>query len=100
MGTITEIYDYLRLLYARIGVPHCHICRREISSQSVDQIIDSISEFPEGTKIIVNAPVVKAKRVTSKLFESLTKQDTRELLPITYNMILNEDKIELIRIKT
>lgn len=48
VGTVTEIYDYLRLLYANIGIPHCPICGREISSQSVDQIVDAIMEYPEG----------------------------------------------------
>ena len=51
VGTVTEIYDYLRLLYARIGVPHCTVCGREIRQQTVDQIADRISELPEGTKI-------------------------------------------------
>ena len=50
VGTVTEIYDYLRLLYARIGIPHCPICGREISQQSIDQIVDTIMELPEGYK--------------------------------------------------
>ena len=62
VGTVTEIHDYLRLMYARIGVPHCPICGREISSQSVDQIVDSIMEFPEGTKLIILAPVVRGRK--------------------------------------
>ena len=51
VGTVTEIYDYLRLLYARIGIPHCPVCGREISRQTVDDIVDSVLELPEGTKI-------------------------------------------------
>ena len=62
VGTVTEIYDYLRLLYARIGIPHCPICGREITQQTVDQIVDSIMEMPEGTKFQILAPVVRAKK--------------------------------------
>ena len=62
VGTVTEIHDYLRLLYARIGVPHCPVCGREISSQSVDQIVDSIMGMPEGTRVIVLAPVVRQRK--------------------------------------
>ena len=51
VGTVTEIYDYLRLLYARVGVPHCPVCGKEISQQSTDQIVDTIMELPEGSKI-------------------------------------------------
>ncbi|SDA17634.1 excinuclease ABC subunit A [Ruminococcus sp. YE71] len=62
VGTVTEIYDYLRLLYARIGVPHCPVCGREINQQSVDQIVDSIMELPERTKILLLAPIVKGRK--------------------------------------
>ena len=62
VGTITEIYDYYRLLFARIGQPHCPECGREIREQSVDQIIDSIMQWPEGTKIQIMAPVIKGKK--------------------------------------
>ena len=62
VGTVTEIYDYLRLLYARIGVPHCPVCGREIKQQTVDQIVDAVLEFPEGTKIQVLSPIVSAKK--------------------------------------
>ncbi len=62
VGTVTEIYDYFRLLYARIGIPHCPVCGREIKQQSVDQIIDKISALPEGTKIQILAPVVKGRK--------------------------------------
>ena len=64
VGTVTEIYDYLRLLYARIGIPHCPICGKEIRQQTVDQIVDQVLELPEGTKIQVMAPIVKAKKGT------------------------------------
>lgn len=62
VGTVTEIYDYLRLLYARIGIPHCPICGRKISRQTVDDIVDSIMTMPEGTKIQVMAPIARGKK--------------------------------------
>ena len=62
VGTVTEIYDYLRLLYARIGIPHCPKCGREISRQTVDDIVDSIMTMPEGTKIQVMAPIARGKK--------------------------------------
>ena len=64
VGTVTEIYDYLRLLYARIGVPHCPVCGRLSSSQSIDQMVDTIMAFEEGTKLLVLAPVVRGRKGT------------------------------------
>lgn len=62
VGTVTEIYDYLRLLYARVGVPHCPVCGREIKQQSVDQIVDKIMQLDDGTKFQVLAPIAKGKK--------------------------------------
>ncbi|MBQ3814484.1 MAG: excinuclease ABC subunit UvrA, partial [Clostridia bacterium] len=62
VGTVTEIYDYLRLLYARLGVPHCPICGREIRQTSVDTILDKLMELPEGTRFMVLSPVVRGKK--------------------------------------
>lgn len=62
VGTVTEIYDYLRLLYARVGIPHCPICGKEIQSQSIDQILDTLLAFPEGTRIVLLAPVVRGRK--------------------------------------
>lgn len=62
VGTVTEIYDYLRLLYARIGIPHCPICGRVISQQSIDQIVDTIMELPAGTKLQLLAPIVRNRK--------------------------------------
>lgn len=62
VGTVTEIYDYLRLLYARIGVPHCPVCGRVISQQSIDQIVDTIMELPQGTRIQLLAPIVRGRK--------------------------------------
>ena len=74
VGTVTEIYDYLRLMYARIGIPHCPICGREIKQQTVDQIVDKVLEMPVGTKIQIMSPVVRAKKGEHKKeFESAAK---------------------------
>lgn len=62
VGTVTEIYDYLRLLWARIGVPHCPVCGREIAQQTVDQIVDKIMAYPQGTKLQVMAPIARGKK--------------------------------------
>ncbi len=62
VGTVTEIYDYLRLLYARIGTPHCPICGREISQQTIDQMVDKIMELPHGTKVQLLAPIARNRK--------------------------------------
>lgn len=75
VGTVTEIYDYLRLLYARVGVAHCPKCGKKIEQQSIDQIADAICAYPEGSKILLLAPVVRGRKGEfSKLFESYRKQ--------------------------
>lgn len=74
VGTVTEIYDYLRLLYARAGIPHCPNCGKEVYKQTVDQMVDAIMELPERTKFQVLAPVVRGRKGThEKLFESMKK---------------------------
>ncbi len=74
VGTVTEIYDYLRLLYARIGKPHCPKCGKEISQQTVDQMVDAIMESPEGTRIQILAPVVRGRKGEfQKLLEKIKK---------------------------
>ena len=74
VGTVTEIYDYLRLLYARIGIPHCPNCGKEIKRQSVDQMTDAIMALPEGTKIQLLAPVVRGRKGEhAKIFERAVK---------------------------
>ena len=62
VGTVTEIYDYLRLLYARIGVPHCPVCGREIKQQTIDQVVDQVLALPEGTKIQLMAPIIRGRK--------------------------------------
>lgn len=74
VGTVTEIYDYFRLLYARIGIPHCPKCGKEIRKQTVDEMVDQIMELPERTKIQLLAPVVRGRKGThAKLFERAKK---------------------------
>ena len=98
VGTVTEIYDYLRLLYARVGVPHCTVCGREIRQQTVDQIVDKIMEYPERTKIQVMSPVVRGRKGEhAKVFDSARKSgfvrvrvdgiiyDLQEKIPIEKN---------------
>lgn len=74
VGTVTEIYDYYRLLYARIGIPHCPKCGKEIKKQTVDQIVDEIMSYPEGTRLQLLAPVVRGRKGEHvKIFESARK---------------------------
>ena len=75
VGTVTEIYDYIRLLYARIGVPYCPICGKKIEKQSIDQIVDNIMKLEEGTRIQILAPVVRARKGEyTKLLQDLLKE--------------------------
>lgn len=99
VGTVTEIYDYLRLLYARIGVPHCPVCGKVITPQSIDQIIDQILCFPEGTKFMVLSPVVSGKKgLHEKVFADAQKNGfTRvrvdgDILTLGEDIILDKNK--------
>jgi excinuclease ABC subunit A len=75
VGTVTEIYDYLRLLFARVGIPHCPVCGRQIQKQTPEQIVDAILELPAGTKFQVLAPVVKGRKGEyGKLFADLKSE--------------------------
>ena len=74
VGTVTEIYDYLRLLWARVGTPHCPVCGKEIMQQTIDQIIDQVMRLPEATRIQVMAPVIRGKKGEhAKIFEDARK---------------------------
>ena len=74
VGTVTEIYDYLRLLFARIGIPHCPQCGREITQQSVEQIVDSLAGLPEGTRLLILAPLIKDRKGEhKKVLEDIRK---------------------------
>ena len=74
VGTVTEIYDYLRLLYARVGIPHCPICGREVVKQSAQEIVDAVQALPQGTRILVLSPVVRGRKGTYQaVFEEIRK---------------------------
>ena len=99
VGTVTEIYDYFRLLYARIGVPHCPKCGREIAQQTVDQIADSILAMPEGTKFQILAPVIRGKKGEHKaIFDSARKSGFARvradgiLYDLSENIVLEKNK--------
>ena len=96
VGTVTEIHDYLRLLYARIGKPHCPICGRPISSQSVDQMVDIITAYPEGTRITVMAPIVRRRKGEHvKIFERIQKDGYTRVRVDGEILSLDEDEIKL-----
>lgn len=96
VGTVTEIYDYLRLIYARIGIPHCPICGREISSQSVDTIVEKINSEKDGTRVIIMAPVVRGRKGEHKNVISRIKRDGYMRVRIDGRMMrLDEDDINL-----
>ena len=95
VGTVTEIYDYFRLLYARVGIPHCPKCGREIAKQSVDQMVDQIMALPERTKIQLLAPVVRGRKGThAKLFER-AKKSGYVRVRVDGNMYELSEEIEL-----
>ena len=74
MGTVTEIYDYLRLLFARAGIPHCPICGREVVKQSAQEIVDQIEKLPDGTRLLILSPFVRARKGTYQaVFEEIRK---------------------------
>lgn len=77
VGTVTEIYDYLRLLYARVGVPHCPICKKEISQQTCDQIVDRVSALENGTEYRCSHPLLTAKKASIK--KSLKARENRAM---------------------
>src|SRR5213079_1743573 len=93
VGTVTEIYDYLRLLWARIGKPHCHICGREIEGQSAEQIVDHVMTLKEGTRFMVLAPMVRGRKGEyGKLFDELRAEGfSRAVVDGELRML--EDKI-------
>lgn len=96
VGTVTEIYDYLRLLYSRVGTPHCYKCGKEIRKQTIDQIVDSIMSFGEGTKIQVLSPVVKnQKGKHEKLIENIKRHGFIRVRIDGEIYDLSEDNIDL-----
>lgn len=98
VGTVTEIYDYLRLLYARIGVPHCPICGRVITSQSVDYIVDTIRARGEGTKFMVLAPVIRGRKGEHKAVLARIQRDGFTRVRVDGEIRrLDEEEIELVK---
>lgn len=96
VGTVTEIYDYLRLLYARIGVPHCPKCGKEITQQSIDQMVDKIMEMPERTKIQILAPIVRGRKGEHEKVLDNIKKNGFVRARIDGNMIeLTEEEVKL-----
>ena len=96
VGTVTEIYDYLRLMYARIGIPHCPVCGREITSQTIDQIVELLMLEGEGTKLTVMAPVVRQKKGQhEKILERIRKEGFTRVRVDGEIRILGEDEIKL-----
>ena len=96
VGTVTEIHDYLRLLYARIGHPHCPVCGKPITSQSVDQMVDTIMDFPEGTKLIILAPVVRGRKGEhEKILERIRKDGFSRVKIDGEIRLINEEEIKL-----
>ena len=96
VGTVTEIYDYLRLMYARIGIPHCPVCGREISSQSIDQIVELLMEEGEGAKLIIMAPVVRQRKGQhEKILERIRKEGFTRVRVDGDIKFLEEDEIKL-----
>ncbi len=95
VGTVTEIYDYFRLLYARIGTPHCPKCGREIAKQSVDQMVDRITALPEGTKIQILAPVVRGRKGEHAKVIDRTRRSGYVRLRIDGNMYDVSEEIKL-----
>lgn len=95
VGTVTEIYDYFRLLYARVGIPHCPKCGREIKKQTIDQMVDAIMQLPERTKIQLLAPVVRGRKGEHvKLFEQAKKSGYVRVI-VDGNMYELSDEIKL-----
>lgn len=96
VGTVTEIHDYLRLLYARIGQPHCPVCGQPITSQSVDQMVDTIMEYPEGTKLLIMAPAVRQRKGEhEKILERIRKEGFTRVRIDGEIRLINEEEIKL-----
>ncbi|MGN0709459.1 MAG: excinuclease ABC subunit UvrA [Anaerovoracaceae bacterium] len=96
VGTVTEIHDYLRLLFAHVGKPHCPVCGRPISSQSVDQIVDTIMTYPEGTRIMIMAPVVRHRKGEhEKVLERIRKEGFNRVRIDGDIKLLDEDEVSL-----
>jgi excinuclease ABC subunit A len=99
VGTVTEIYDYMRLLFARVGIPHCPVCGREVVKQSAQEIVDKVAKLPDGTRVLILAPLVRARKGTYQaVFEEIRKAGfTRVRVDGVVHSL--DDEIELDRYK-
>ena len=99
VGTVTEIYDYMRLLFARAGIPHCPICGREVVKQSAQEIVDKVAKLPEGSRVLILAPLVRARKGTyQNVFEEIRKAGFTRVR-VDGNVHSLDDEIELDRYK-
>jgi excinuclease ABC subunit A len=99
VGTVTEIYDYLRLLFARVGIPHCPICGREVVKQSAQEIVDGVGALPEGTRILVLAPVVRGRKGTYQAVFEETRKAGFARVRVDGTIFNLDDEINLDRYK-
>jgi excinuclease ABC subunit A len=99
VGTVTEIYDYLRLLFARIGIPHCPTCGREVSRQSAQEIVDAVLNLPDGSRIIVLAPLVKGRKGTHQAVLDEIRKSGFVRARVNGQVLELDEKIELDRYK-
>jgi excinuclease ABC subunit A len=99
VGTVTEVYDYLRLLFARVGVPHCPACGREVRQQSAEEIVDAIEALPEGTRLLLLAPLVRGRKGTHQNVIDDARRSGFARLRVNGQVVAIEDPIELDRYK-
>jgi excinuclease ABC subunit A len=99
VGTVTEVYDYLRLLFARVGVPHCPICGREVRQQSAEEIVDAIEALPDGTRLLILAPLVRGRKGTHQNVIEDARRSGFARLRVNGAVVPIEDEIELDRYK-
>ncbi|MCJ7677172.1 MAG: excinuclease ABC subunit UvrA, partial [Anaerolineales bacterium] len=99
VGTVTEVYDYLRLLFARVGVPHCPLCGREVRQQSAEEIVDAIEALPDGTRILVLAPLVRGRKGTHQTVIEDARRSGFARLRVNGAVVPIEDEIDLDRYK-
>jgi excinuclease ABC subunit A len=99
VGTVTEIYDYLRLLFARVGIPHCPVCGREVVKQSAQEIVDKIASLPEGSKLLILAPVVRGRKGTYQAVFDEVRKAGFVRARVDGKVINLEEEIELDRYK-
>src|SRR5512137_3161926 len=95
VGTVTEVYDYLRLLFARVGVPHCPVCGREVRQQSAEEIVNAIEALPDGTRLLILAPLVRGRKGTHQNVIEDARRSGFARLRVDGAVVPIEDEIEL-----